>query len=380
MGKDSGFAEKQWTAQVKILSFHLFLCPWRRHVILCAGGGLISCLKCAGDAMSTILRCSAARINSFSLIQGRTLAGVLLDEVVLMPQSFVNQALARCSVDGARIWFSCNPENPNHWFKREWIDKRKEHNALYLHFAMTDNPSLSEATRERYLSMYPPGSVFHDRYVKGLWVSAEGLVYQYFANHTDEFLIDNPLDWCLKHNKRIERVIVGVDFGGTNSHTAFKAVGITADWTVFVLDEEHIDSRELDPDRLNKRFVEFAERIKVTYGKPQVRADSAESVLIRGLQSSAQKANLDVAVLKAKKLPINDRIRLTILLMAQKRLYIARRCEHMIDAFQTAVYDSKSFEDKRLDDGTSDIDSLDAFEYSIEPWYNHLIKGKETPI
>lgn len=117
--------------------------------------------------------------SSFALIQGRTLAGVLLDEVVLMPESFVNQALARCSVDGAKIWFSCNPGNPSHWFKEKWIDQRAEHNALYLHFEMTDNPSLSEKTLARYKSYYPPG-VFYDRYVRGLWVAAEGLIYPMF--------------------------------------------------------------------------------------------------------------------------------------------------------------------------------------------------------
>lgn len=314
---------------------------------------------------------------SFMLIQGRTFAGVLLDEVVLMPESFVNQALARCSVDGARICFSCNPGNPNHWFKREWIDKREKHNALYLRFAMTDNPSLSEETLARYESMYPPGSVFHDRYVKGLWVPAEGLVYQYFANHTEEFLIDDPRQWCREHNKRIARVMLGVDFGGTNSHTAFKAVGITHDWTVLVLDEEHIDSRELDPNRLDRRFTEFVLRVQSVYGQSQTRADNEESVLIRGLQSAVKREGLKTTVINARKMPINDRIKLTIRLMAQKRFFVARRCEHMIDAFQTAVYDSKSFEDVRLDDGTSDIDSLDAFEYAIEPWYQHLINGVE---
>lgn len=310
---------------------------------------------------------------SFMLIQGRTFAGVLLDEVVLMPESFVNQALARCSVDGARIWFSCNPGNPNHWFKQEWIDKREEHNALYLRFAMTDNPSLSKKTLARYESMYT--GVFYDRYIRGLWVPAEGLVYKYFANHTEEFLIDDPRQWCRQNNKRISRVMIGVDFGGTNSHTAFKAVGITYDWTVLVLDEEHIDSRELDPDKLNRRFAEFVLRVQSAYGRSQTRADNEESVLIRGLQAAVKREGLNTTVLNAQKMAINDRIKLTILLMAQKRLYIARRCEHMIDAFQTAVYDSKSFEDVRLDDGTSDIDSLDAFEYTIEVWYQHLIKG-----
>lgn len=116
--------------------------------------------------------------GSAALIQGRTLAGVLLDEVVLMPQSFVNQALARCSVDGAKLWFSCNPGNPQHWFYLEWIKKHKERNALYLHFEMADNPSLSEKTLERYRSQY--SGIFYDRYIRGKWVAAEGLIYTMF--------------------------------------------------------------------------------------------------------------------------------------------------------------------------------------------------------
>ena len=113
--------------------------------------------------------------GSAALIQGRTLAGVLLDEVALMPESFFNQALARCSVDGAKLWFSCNPDNPQHWFYTGWIKRHKERNALYLHFSMRDNPSLSEKTLQRYESMY--SGVFYDRYIKGLWVAAEGLIY-----------------------------------------------------------------------------------------------------------------------------------------------------------------------------------------------------------
>lgn len=113
--------------------------------------------------------------SSFALIQGRTLAGVLLDEVALMPRSFVEQALTRCSVDGAKMWFSCNPESPQHWFYTEWIKRHKERNALYLHFEMTDNPGLSQKTIERYQSMFT--GVFYDRYIRGLWVLAEGLIY-----------------------------------------------------------------------------------------------------------------------------------------------------------------------------------------------------------
>lgn len=116
--------------------------------------------------------------SSQDLIQGRTLAGVLLDEVALMPESFVNQALARCSVEGARFWFNCNPSNPQHWFYTEWIQKAKERNCLYLHFEMNDNPSLSEKTISRYESMY--SGVFYERYIQGKWVSADGLIYDMF--------------------------------------------------------------------------------------------------------------------------------------------------------------------------------------------------------
>lgn len=124
--------------------------------------------------------------SSAALIQGRTLAGVLLDEVALMPRSFVEQALARCSVDGNKKWFSCNPESPQHWFYLEWIKKHDERNALYLHFTMRDNPGLTEKVIEQYESMF--SGVFYDRFIRGLWIPAEGLVYPMFdeRNITDE--------------------------------------------------------------------------------------------------------------------------------------------------------------------------------------------------
>ncbi len=116
--------------------------------------------------------------GSAALIQGMTLCGVLFDEAALMPRSFVEQALARCSVARAKLWFNCNPEHPYHWFYREWIRKAEEKRVLYLHFTMEDNPSLSERVRERYRRMY--GGVFYDRFVLGKWTVSEGLVYPMF--------------------------------------------------------------------------------------------------------------------------------------------------------------------------------------------------------
>lgn len=118
--------------------------------------------------------------SSASLIQGITLAGIFLDEVALMPRSFVEQALARCSVNGSAFWFNCNPENPRHWFYEEWIKKAEEKNCLYLHFTMKDNPSLPPKVIRRYESLY--SGAFYERFVLGRWVAADGLVYPEAAN------------------------------------------------------------------------------------------------------------------------------------------------------------------------------------------------------
>lgn len=307
---------------------------------------------------------------SYTLIQGRTLAGVLLDEVVLMPRSFVEQALARCSVDGARLWFSCNPGSPHHWFYQEWIKRSRKRNALYLHFEMTDNPGLSKRTLERYENMY--AGIFYDRYVRGLWVAAEGIVYKDFANDTEKYLIGDPLEWAKQNGTSFSIISIGVDFGGTKSATKFQATGITKDFRVVALEEEYIKNEEIDPNALNRRFATFCQLITSKYGYSQTRADSAETVLIRGLDHTAQKMHLGTQVKNAMKLQITDRIRLVVLLMKQGRFKVSRNCPHLIDAMQTAIYDPDKFEDERLDDGTSDIDSLDAFEYSIEPYYKDL--------
>ena len=127
--------------------------------------------------------------SSAALIQGITLAGALLDEAALMPRSFVEQACARCSVPGAKLWFSCNPEGPEHWFYKEWICKASERGALYLHFTMDDNPGLSEKVKERYRRQF--SGTFYRRYVLGEWVAAEGRVYDFFD---ESYLRDAPAD------------------------------------------------------------------------------------------------------------------------------------------------------------------------------------------
>ncbi len=142
--------------------------------------------------------------GSASLIQGMTLCGVLFDEAALMPRSFVEQALARCSVAGAKLWFNCNPEHPYHWFYREWIRKCEEKRVLYLHFTMDDNPSLSERVKARYRRMY--GGVFYDRFVLGKWTVSEGLVYPMF--HRERHVVQDVPE-C-------GRYVISCDYGTVN--------------------------------------------------------------------------------------------------------------------------------------------------------------------
>ena len=191
---------------------------------------------------------------SYTLIQGRTLAGVLLDEVVLMPRSFVEQALTRCSVDGAKLWFSCNPGSPQHWFYTEWIKRNRERNALYLHFEMTDNPGLSQKTLERYQAMF--SGVFYDRYIRGLWVVAEGLIYPMF----DESCIVDELPEKGEY-------YVSCDYGTLNPFSA----GLWC-WdgkAATRIREYYYSGRE---NQKNKTDEEYADEIKKLIGEADVKS------------------------------------------------------------------------------------------------------------
>lgn len=147
--------------------------------------------------------------RSQDLIQGITLAGMFFDEVALMPESFVNQATGRCSVTGSKFWFNCNPDNPRHWFKVNWIDKCEEKHIIYLHFTMDDNLSLSEKIKERYRSIYV--GVFFKRYILGLWCVAEGLVYSMFDE--EKHVTDEHMSGALEY-------IVSIDYGTVNPFSA----------------------------------------------------------------------------------------------------------------------------------------------------------------
>lgn len=316
--------------------------------------------------------------SSQDLIQGMTLAGVFFDEVALMPQSFVSQAEARCSVEGAKFWYNCNPKAPTHWFYKEYIEDEvyREKQLLYLHFTMDDNLTLSERVKERYKRMF--SGVFYQRNILGLWVTAEGKVYINF----DKSNVIDVNNWYARNTagqythalrNKIKIASIGVDFGGNMSSTTFNCTAFTQGFHEAIVVKEKRITQEITPDQLNKYFVEFVKEVKAEYPMCNVAyVDSAEQVLKRGLINALITARIPLAVKDARKGEIIDRIRFAITMFSQHRFFIVSSCKETIDAYLNAVWDEKH-EDVRLDDGSTNIDSLDSTEYSYEPYMKSML-------
>ena len=276
--------------------------------------------------------------SSFMLIQGRTLAGVLLDEVALMPESFANQALARCSVDGARMWFSCNPDNPNHWFYVNWIKRCSERNALYLHFTMPDNPSLSEKTLARYEAMYT--GVFYRRYIMGEWCLAEGLVYDFSeANITDE--VPEFADYY-----------ISIDYGTLNPFSC----GL---WAVngnkaVRIKEYYYDGRAKYKQLTDEEYCDAVERLTDGYEIKRAIIDPSAASFITALKRRGFRVQqADNAVL--------DGIRRTAVYLKNGNIKIHRCCTDAIREFGLYRWDDKKTEDAVVKDNDHAMDDIRYF-------------------
>jgi PBSX family phage terminase large subunit len=268
---------------------------------------------------------------------------MFFDEVALMVQSFVNQATARCSVEGSKLWFNCNPAGPYHWFKVEWLERLKEKNALHLHFTMDDNLSLSPSVKERYYRMYT--GVFRKRYIDGLWVLAEGTVYDMFDE--DKHIVDDiPYS--------IHRYLIGIDFG-TNNPTAFLLIGKHND-VYYVVKEYYFDGRS----EMRKKTVRtYSKDLKEFMpDNTPVYIDPSASPLIAQLEEDGiypEQANNDVL----------DGIQTISVLLEKGKLFIHRSCQNLIREFSSYVWDEKAQrrgEDKPVKDNDH---ALDALRYAI---------------
>lgn len=289
--------------------------------------------------------------SSYTLIQGMTLAGVLFDEVALMPRSFVEQAMARCSVAGSKFWFNCNPENPGHWFYQEWIQKAHEHQILYLHFTMDDNLSLDAAVRSRYESMY--SGVFYDRYIRGLWRVAEGVIYDMFSP-ANVYQPGNAPEWLYNAAERF----IACDYGTANP---MRFLDIWDDGgTLWVEREYNWDSRKRQRQKTDREYADDLQAFVGAHDCTIIVDPSAASFIteLRGRGFYVLAADNEVL----------DGIRKCASLIAQRKIRVSSSCTALLNEMASYRWDDKAAlrgEEKPLKENDH---SLDALRYMV----NHL--------
>lgn len=285
--------------------------------------------------------------SSYTLVQGITLAGVLFDEVALMPKSFVEQAMARCSVTGSKFWFNCNPESPAHWFFTDWVKpaKKFENKILYLHFTMDDNPSLDPEIKERYYRQY--NGVFYRRYILGEWVKAEGLVYPMFnreAHVVSKIPTPSP-----RH-----RYYVAVDYGTVNPFAA----GL---WDYSPGDKRAVMVRELyykggSTNRVdNEQYYKMLTELIGEYPIEYIIIDPSASSMIETIQKYGQ-----YMVIKADNDVLNGIQDVTKFLNAGVLLF-HKSCVNTFDEFETYAWDEDSAEDKVIKENDHSMDQVRYF-------------------
>lgn len=259
--------------------------------------------------------------SSASLIQGITFAGVLLDEVALMPRSFVEQAYARCSVDGSRLWFNCNPAGPSHWFYREWILEAEKRNCLRLHFTMEDNPSLTPAIRQRYERLY--SGVFYRRFVKGEWAQAEGRVYDFFGPEMVEPVPPGVF----------EKWYISCDYGTVNP-TSMGLWGLQKGrW--YRVKEFYFDSRARQRQMTDEEYAAALENLAGGRSIAAVIVDPSAASFMETLRRRG------FVVIKAEN-DVLSGIRLTADMLKSGKLVICNGCDDLIREMDEYVWDLSS--------------------------------------
>ena len=290
-------------------------------------------------------------------IQGMTIEYAYGDEVATWTEGVFQMLKSRLRCQHSHFDGTCNPDSPNHWFKR-FIDSGAD--IFCQASTIFDNPFLPPEFVDSLCKEYA-GTVYYNRFILGQWVAAEGVIYRQFCDAPDRFIVDD-----LPAGDAIRNAVIGVDFGGGTSAHAFCCVGFSMCGKVVILDD-YREKQALDPVRLARDFVDFARRCKLRWIVTDCFCDSAEQTLINGLRASCAAAGLGLNIGNSLKRPINDRIRATCILMGAGRFLVARNCANTIDALRSALWDAhKLTEDVRLDDGTTNIDSLDAMEYAFE--------------
>lgn len=297
----------------------------------------------------------ADKQTSVTKIQGMTVEYAYGDEMTTWAEPVFQMLKSRLRCEHSAFDGTANPDSAHHYIKK-FIDSDAD--VFCQTSTIDDNPFLPPEFVEQLKKEYS-GTVYYKRFILGQWAAAEGACYPLFAADPERYL--------LMVAPPIMFANIGVDFGGGTSGHAFQCVGFTFRYAEMVILEEYFNQAALDPQTLEREFVEFVQKCQSRYTISGVYCDSAEQTLINGLRNAAARSGLRVNIYDAMKKAINDRIRAACKLQGADRFKIMAHCRTTIDAYASAVYDGKNLTtDVRLDNGTSNIDTLDATEYAYE--------------
>lgn len=303
----------------------------------------------------------AEKVSQVAKIQGASIKYCYGDEIAKWNKEVFQMLKSRLDKTYSCFDGACNPENPTHWLK-EFIDN-KELDIYLQKYTIFDNPFLDPEFVKQLCKEYE-GTVYYDRLILGLWKRAEGAIYRKFADHPEEFIKEPAAS-------DLTEIVIGVDFGGNKSGHSFVARGYDRDNNVYGLKSVRHMNKDfkdgIDSNILNDLLIKFVDEVQDKYGKVDfIYWDNAETTLGQSIRNAMNKAHAATIVRPAKKIRINDRIECVLRLMGAGRFFITNDCETLSTGLQEAVWDEKAMKDDRLDDGSSDIDTLDAFEYTIE--------------
>ena len=309
----------------------------------------------------------ADSVRQVNRLRGSSIKYCYGDEVATWSPDVFEMLKSRLDKAYSKFDGTCNPEGPTHWFKK-FLDRGGPE--LYQQaYTIDDNPFNPPEVVARMKRDYA-GTVYYDRYIRGLWVAAEGAVYRVFADDTARF----DMETAELDAHPLATATLGVDFGGNGSGHAFACSGFERGFAGLITLAEWYHKGEITPEKLENAFVDFARFCAERYGARVAYCDSAEPTLILGLRAACLREGLPVEIRKARKGAINGRIRFLCQMMAGGRYRILKGCERTREALLDALWDGRyTTEDVRLDNGTTNIDSLDALEYSFEPFMEDML-------
>lgn len=298
--------------------------------------------------------------RSQALVQGITSAGALLDEVVLMPESFVNQVMARCSIAGAKVWLNCNPEGSTHYIKVKFIDQYEQKKFVVCHFNLDDNLSLSEDRRDFYKRQWT--GVFYRRFILGEWCLADGLVYSAFDR--DTMVFSGEIDY-----RNYDLINIGIDYGIQNP-TAYVMVGfntklnrleVLKDWSYSGRDTQV----QKTDDELYSDLDNFIGDVPVHYVYCDPSATSFHAIIRKRAKYKNREADNSV----------NAGIAFVSMLFSLGQLYIHESCSSLLAELSAYSWDSEASEKQGRDIVLKQSDhSCDALRYVLYSFYHSRAK------